>query len=250
MLIIDTETSGLDGAPKDRVLEIGIARLDEVTLRVSPVYEAMVRYPDGERFFEEHGQIWVFENTDLSPGLIESQGDDIDTVVRQVRRIVAGCSVASYNVSFDFGRFLFRDPWSLGRYCTPTLDIMEGATSAVRELAAGDAIEDKMLQRRLMDGWRDRPGRRVRAIEAYLALCPDDPADRNGVQSHRALDDAILEAHILRRIWTEHEDTAFSWPTPSPVQDSWRGERCTSPAPRRCPCASASPTAWTTIPRG
>lgn len=245
MLIIDTETTGLDGAPGDRVLEIGIANLDEVRFTVNPLYEALVRYPDEEEFFELKGHVWVFENTDLSPGLIESMGDPVDAVVKQVRRLVAGRTATAYNAQFDFGRFLSKAPWDLGRYCTVTMDIMEGATKVVEELARSDAIEDKPLQRRLLDEWDSHPGKWVRAIDAYKALCPDDPAGLGGAQTHRALDDAMQEAHILRAIWMDRPDTRFSWPTPSPMQGSWEALRCTRPRRRPSPAGGSSPTAWT-----
>lgn len=44
VLIIDTETSGLEGYPRDRVLEIGIAELKDDT--VSQVYSEVIRYPE------------------------------------------------------------------------------------------------------------------------------------------------------------------------------------------------------------
>ena len=44
VLIIDTETTGLSGYPKDRVLEIGIAELEEGS--VKPVYSEIIRYSD------------------------------------------------------------------------------------------------------------------------------------------------------------------------------------------------------------
>ena len=44
VLIIDTETTGLSGYPKDRVLEIGIAELDGGSVR--PVYSEIIHYSD------------------------------------------------------------------------------------------------------------------------------------------------------------------------------------------------------------
>ena len=76
---------------------------------------------------------------------------------------------------------------------------MELATDRVYELADSDFIEDKDLQGRLL---RERaeskhPKKWVRSQDAYSVLCPDDPM-RLGRQSHRALDDAIMEAWILK----------------------------------------------------
>ncbi len=35
---------------------------------------------------------------------------------------------------------------------------------------------------------------------AYRVFCPDDPAKLDGRQQHRALSDALAEAHILRAL--------------------------------------------------
>ena len=43
VLIIDTETTGLEGYPRDRVLEFGVAEYDELSREVTPVYSEMIR---------------------------------------------------------------------------------------------------------------------------------------------------------------------------------------------------------------
>lgn len=78
---------------------------------------------------------------------------------------------------------------------------MELATERVYELAESDSIEDKGLQRRLL---REReepshPNKWIRSRDAYRVLCPDDPM-RLGKQSHRALDDAMMEGWILKAL--------------------------------------------------
>lgn len=204
MLVIDTETTGLEGYPKDRVLEIGIASLDERTGDVRPVYSAMVRYPGQERFFreyeEENGPIWVFGNTELSPELIAAEGKDVEAVVAEVRLILAGEEVTSYNVPFDFGRFLDHEPWRVMDVCVVPFDIMDLATEEVHRRLDEDLIPDAALRARLLMDEQWFPGKWTRAIDAYRVLCPDDPAGRNGTQSHRALDDAVQEAWVLRAI--------------------------------------------------
>ena len=61
-------------------------------------------------------------------------------------------------------------------------------------------MEDKDLRERLINDWEEFPGKWVRSADAYKILCPDDPA-HIGNQTHRALDDAIMEAHILSALW-------------------------------------------------
>ena len=40
----------------------------------------------------------------------------------------------------------------------------------------------------------------VKSIDAYNVLCSDDPMHMKGMQTHRAIDDAMMEAHILAMI--------------------------------------------------
>lgn len=62
MLIIDTETTGLEGCPKDRVLEIGIAELTD-SGEIREVYSSVIRYDD----IEEYDRNYV--NRDGSRGI-------------------------------------------------------------------------------------------------------------------------------------------------------------------------------------
>ncbi len=204
MLIIDTETTGLAGYPMDRVLEIGIAEMDEKSFEVNPVYSALVKYADQDEYFakykENRGPIWVFDNTDMTPEMIAEEGKDVSEVVDDVRNIVSGKAVTSYNVPFDFRKFLMHDPWKLKGICTIGFDIMDSATARVYELVRKGWMEDKDLRERLINDWEEFPGKWVRSADAYKILCPDDPA-HIGNQTHRALDDAIMEAHILSALW-------------------------------------------------
>ena len=94
VLIIDTETTGLEGYPKDRVLEIGIAELDVHTGNVKPVYNELIRYDDIREFCRiyerEYEPIWVFQNTDIKIEDIETAEKDLKTVVEEVKGIVHG----------------------------------------------------------------------------------------------------------------------------------------------------------------
>ena len=78
---------------------------------------------------------------------------------------------------------------------------MELATKRVYSLAEDDLIQDKMLQDRLL---REReesyyPEKWVRSIDAYRALCPEDPMGLEGMR-HRAEDDAVMEGWVLDKL--------------------------------------------------
>ena len=206
VLIIDTETTGLSGYPKDRVLEIGIAELEEGS--VKPVYSEIIRYPDIAEFDRKYVNldgsegIWIYRNSDLRIEDTLNASKDMERVAAEVGEIVSGREVTSYNVPFDFGKFLYHEPWNLKELCSVPYDIMELATKRVYSLAEDDLISDKMLQERLLREREDSPysNKWVRSQDAYKVLCPDDPM-KIGKQSHRALDDAMMEGWILKRLF-------------------------------------------------
>lgn len=207
VLIIDTETSGLRGYPVDRVLEIGIAEYDGDSGNISPVYSEMIRYDDIVEFDSKYVNpdgsrgIWIYRNSDMRMEDTLNAAKDLDTVVKEVRNIVSGKEVTSYNVGFDFDKYLDLEPWSLKDIAARKVDIMELATAKVYELADSDSIEDKGLQERLLREREDSyyPEKWVRSIDAYRALCPEDPMGLEGMR-HRAIDDAVMEGWILRAL--------------------------------------------------
>ena len=205
VLIIDTETTGLSGYPKDRVLEIGIAELEEGS--VKSVYSEIIRYSDIVEFDRKYVNlngsegIWIYRNSDLRMEDTLNASKDVERVAAEVRAIVSGREVTSYNVGFDFGKFLYREPWNLKELCSVPYDIMDLATKRVYSLAEEDMIPDKMLQDRLL---REReesyyPNKWIRSIDAYRALCPEDPMGLEGMR-HRAIDDAVMEGFVLKTL--------------------------------------------------
>lgn len=157
---------------------------------------------------EDSGNIYgtISEIVGRKPSILEclAPSKDLDTVVREVREvreIVSGREVTSYNVGFDFGKFLYQEPWNIRNIVTRKIDIMKLATSKVYELADSDSIEDKGLRERLLREREDSyyPEKWVRSIDAYRVLCPDDPMKLEKMR-HRAMDDAMMEAWILQRL--------------------------------------------------
>ena len=204
VLIIDTETTGLRGIPEDRVLEIGIAEYDGDSGNISPVYSEMIRYDNIVDFDSKYvnidgsRRIWIYRNSDMRMEDTLNAAKGLDTVVKEVRNIVSGKEVTSYNVGFDFDKYLDLEPWSLKDIAVRKIDIMKLATSKVYELADSDSIEDKGLQERLLREREDSyyPEKWVRYIDAYRVLCPEDPMGLEGMR-HRAIDDAVMEGWIL-----------------------------------------------------
>ncbi len=192
--VLDTETTGLRGSPTDRVVEVAVTKLCDSSLRITPVYSAVIHHPDIEKFRDA----WVFRNTDLSVDDVRRSMKTVQDVAYDLRRILHNRDVTAYNTAFDFDKNLYREPWNLkGEFHVP-YDIMERATNLVRHMAKEDSIKDKELQEHLLDEWEEFPEKWVRAIDAYEVLCPDDPAHLDGIQTHRASTDTVQEACILR----------------------------------------------------
>lgn len=210
ILIIDTETTGLEGYPKDRVLEIGIAELRDDT--VTQVYSETIRYPDISEFDKKYRNpngtegIWIYRNSDLRMEDTLNAPKDLETVVGEVKEIVSRREITSYNVPYDFGKFLDYGPWNLKDVCSIPFDIMDLATEKVYSLADDDLIEDKVLQRKLIQEREESyyPDKWVRSIDAYRVLCPDDPMGLERMR-HRAADDAVMEEWILDALSESHQ---------------------------------------------
>lgn len=178
--VLDTETTGLQGiAYGDKIVEVGIARVDLDRGKVFPEFDRLVRY-DLDKTDRE---AWVFANTDLDPEDIENAPWDINQVGRALIYYEAE-TFTSYNEEFDFSRFINHAPWSFYPRLAPC--IMEEASA------------------------RYSPeGRWFSAQAAYDLLCPDNPAALpNGKEQHRALSDAVVEGHILIRLLEQNEDIA------------------------------------------
>lgn len=182
--VIDTETTGLDGCMAgDMVLDVGIVAVDTVMKTLSPVYSEVIGYDIGT-WNDRQRNAWIFGHSDLTLEDV-SNGKPLDEAAEEVRRILAGNIATSYNVPFDFGKFLLRRPWEVRCQIAP--DIM---TSAHR-LVDGDLEFD--------DGSTSWP----RLEKSYGELCPGDPARLNGCQDHRALSDAMVASYVMLRLVDE-----------------------------------------------
>ena len=63
--VLDTETTGLRGAPDDVVVDIGITKVSLSKGTVKDVYSSVVGY-DVEEWNDYRRNAWIFENTDLT----------------------------------------------------------------------------------------------------------------------------------------------------------------------------------------
>ena len=180
LYVLDTETTGLNGAPIDSVVEIGIARVDIDRCKVYPEWTRIINAPLTE---QQKKEAWVFNNTDLTPDDCLSSPHFTGNVADELNIIYSGLPFTAYNRAFDFDMFLNKDPWNFRPAYLPCLmEITRQALNAT--------------------------GRWLKAQEAYDTLCPDNPAQLpEGREQHRALSDAVCEGWIMLRLFEKFPDT-------------------------------------------
>ena len=175
--VLDTETTGLRGHPYDHVVDIAICRVSLRDGNVESVFSSVVGH-DISTWDQTTRKAWIFENTDLSLDMV-SDAPPIETIVENVRKLLCNQYVTSFNVDFDFRKFLFQPPWNLEHAIELTPCIMK----ASMPICAIPGTYDKYKYPKLK--------------EAYEMIVPGDPAGIEGNQTHRALSDTIMASHIL-----------------------------------------------------
>lgn len=209
--VIDLETTGLYGAPIDSILEIGIASVDLVTGSVKEEYSAIIRQDlaDLDHYTRVHGTPWIFEK-----GLMTREevinGKEESVVAMEVRDIINQSAVTAYNVPFDFGKFLYRaEMWDYVREeCWIPFDI---ADLVKANLTRGFSPEELVslisipgVRGDIYQSLARNPDRRVHMWDAFRIYCPHDTM-KAYVQSHRAIEDAVCEAQIVKALLCRRE---------------------------------------------
>lgn len=176
--VIDTETSTTSFVPEPNghIVEFGVVAVDLEAQRIGRSYSCIIKDAKADP------QAWVFNNTSLTYEEVMN-GVDPYQAAEYFARVLNGQEVTAYNVAFD-KRMIDRDMELVGQVVDWGSCLMETAS--------------------LIEGIPRRHGgsnRWPKAEDAYNYLCPGDPADNNGVEVHRAYDDALMEAYILIELY-------------------------------------------------
>ena len=178
LFVLDLETTGLDGTEMgDKILEVGVARVDLIRGVVYPEYGQIVH----QFLTPAEKTCWCFTNTSLNPSDVTNSPWPLHAVLGMLKlydTVLHGV-FTSYNAAFDFDLFL--KPWGFRPRMAPCI---------MKECA---------------DHYNG--GRWFKAQEAYDQLCPDNPAalpDKK--EEHRALSDAVMEGWILLRYLEDNPD--------------------------------------------
>lgn len=175
--VLDTETTGLKGYPYDHVVDVAVCRVSLQDGKVEEVLSTVVGH-DISIWDQATRNAWIFQNTDLTLEMV-SDAPPAAQVAADLRRLLQGRYVTSFNVDFDFKKFLFHPPWDLEPHINLTPCIMKRSMP----ICAIPGTYDKYKFPRLQ--------------EAYDMIVEGDPAGIEGHQSHRALSDAVMASHVL-----------------------------------------------------
>ncbi len=183
--VLDTETTGLKGAPKDLVVDVGICKVSLSKGTVEDVYSSVLGY-DVDEWDDYLKDAWIFENTDMTLEMVSEAPPALD-VIDDVRRLLRRKAVTSYNIAYDFGKFLYEEPWSMRGWFVECADIM---------IAAKDVCK-------IPSEYYGRDYRYPKLDYAYAKCVEGDPAGIEGVQDHRALSDARMASYLMLALHSE-----------------------------------------------
>lgn len=213
ILVLDTETTGLDGARYEKdpftdpffkkssldiygeerldlldwskygdlVVDIGICEVSLSNRTVKPVYSSIVGY-DTESWTDKMKTSWIFENTDLTIEEVES-AKRLSKVKKEIEDLVKDRWLTTYNVQYDLDKFLYRFPWNLKGSFMECRDIMFSARDICKLKSPYYGVSEY---------------RYPKLDYAYAhILNGEDPAGIHGVQDHRALSDAKVASYLM-----------------------------------------------------
>ncbi len=183
--VLDTETTGLRGAPKDLVVDVGICKVSLRGGTVKDVYSSVLGY-NVDFWDNYHREAWIFQNTDLTLEMVV-EAPPAREVIENVRRILRNKTVTAYNIAYDMNKFLFQKPWDMKGEFTLCNDIMLAATPVCK----------------IPSDYCGKKYRYPKLDVAYSKIVEGDPADIHGVQSHRALSDARMASYIMVQMFRD-----------------------------------------------
>lgn len=117
--VLDIETTGLDGSPKDLVVEISIMRANVLKQKIIQVYNSVIHY-DTNKWDDNLRNSWIFRKGVLTVEEIQNAEKDLPTAIEEVKKILSGKFIAAYNNAFDFDKFLNQEPWNINLESTKT----------------------------------------------------------------------------------------------------------------------------------
>jgi hypothetical protein len=172
--VIEVNTSGPKGFPDDEVIEIGICGVDLTGMSTENLYSAIVRY-DTSSWNEDKKE--YIKRCDITADDIEN-GVPLETVCRDVKRILNGKQSASYDIRNVFYRYMVNEPWDL----TKEVITMPSVCSRLPSSHRCNIPSDENIHIR----------------NSYSRIFNDDPMNVSDGKS--ALDAALMTSAILMEL--------------------------------------------------
>lgn len=180
ILVLDLETTGLNGYEKgDKVLSVGIARLDLNTMKLYPVFYTAI-YQDLD---EKDRKCWLFKKGHMDPEEVTNSPFGEVCAGEIIADIIEGETVTTYNTAFDLDAFL--DPW---------MDkvILESKLYFRAPCIMKACTQVPEIPRTMHEDGSCWPS----LLSSYAKLC--EPKEIR--QTHNALDDAMMAGKVLREL--------------------------------------------------
>ena len=173
LAIVDIETTGFVREKNNSIVEIAIVLCDTETRKTEILFNNIVRE---STLSDYHRRSWIFDHSDLKFSDVE-RAQDINTYRAEIQSILDKYKVTAYNKKFDMGWLA-----SLGFRYKESKCLMETASEYAKVLLDEEiSLKEENVYRWLMQ-------------------------DRNYVEKHRALPDALDEAQILYKLCDFAED--------------------------------------------
>ena len=171
VFVVQVVTDGDYGFPLDRVCEIGICKVDLDTGNVESAYSARIRLEPGS-FTKKQKDYFERVSGESIETLMD--GVPLDLVVADVKGLLKGRTITSFDISFAIKKFLVNEPWDISKEMT----IMASGGRGIPPTALGDEPKNENL-----------------AIDsAYDLLFPDDEM---GIGDGRSALDLALKSSFL-----------------------------------------------------
>lgn len=185
VLVLDIETTGLNGYEKgDKVLSVGIVRLDLKAMNLYPVFYTAI-YQDLD---EKDCECWLFKNGHMDPEEATNSPFGEVCAAEIIADIIEDEFVTTYNTAFDLDAFL--DPW------------MDKVASVAKLYLRAPCIMKACTQVPEIPRTMHEDGTEWPSLSAsYNILCQQRIAQRRTpLHQHNALDDAIMAGEVLMEL--------------------------------------------------
>lgn len=182
ILVIDTETTGLNGYPRDDIVEIAICEVNTEEKTVFPVLSQFINY-DFSKWSHNKKNAWIFNNSDITIELLENIGVSLKTIVSSIQILVKDRLITSYNTEYDFYKFLEKDPWELRKFYKILMPCLMLSSTNICKIPGNY-------------GGYKWPS----LMEAVQILKVEIPEEYKGLKYHSALGDTIYSSYVLLKL--------------------------------------------------